>query len=72
MVCGDIYWRRVRMNLAEGGDVEASVIWHDNRLYIIGLWQNFPPAVDRMSSFTRLPGLSSFMMMKNSLVRSLL
>lgn len=64
--------RRVRMSLAEAGDIEASVIWHENRLYIIGLWQNFPPAVDRMSSFARLPGLSSYVMMKDSLVRSLL
>ncbi|MEO9862796.1 hypothetical protein [Yoonia sp.] len=63
--------RVVRVNVAEGGDIEASVIWHDGRLHVLGLWQNFDPPTDKMQFFTRLPALSSFVMMKNSLVRSL-
>lgn len=63
--------RVVRVNVAEGGDIEASVIWHNGRLHVLGLWQNFDPPTDKVQFFTRLPALSSFVMMKNSLVRSL-
>ena len=63
--------RIVRVNVVEGGDIEASVIWHEGRLFVLGLWQNLDPPTDKGQFFTRLPALSSFVMMKNSLVRSL-
>lgn len=63
--------RVVRITVAEAGDILASMIWHDGRLYILGLWQNFDPPTDKVQFFTRLPALSSFVMMKDSLVRAL-
>lgn len=67
----DLMAQRLRINVGEVGDIEANVIWHDGRVYVIGLWQNFAPATDRTRFFSRLPGQSSFLMLKNSLVRSL-
>jgi hypothetical protein len=62
--------RVLRIDVGDIGDIEASVIWHDGRLYVLGLWQNFEPPTDRAQFFTRLPAQSSFVMMKNALVRS--
>ncbi|MBB5723893.1 hypothetical protein FHS72_003540 [Loktanella ponticola] len=63
--------RRVRVAVNGFGDIEASVIWHDGRLYVLGLWQNYEQPADRSMFYTRLAAHSSFVMMKNDLVRSL-
>ncbi|NGN45302.1 hypothetical protein G6N74_30075 [Mesorhizobium sp. CGMCC 1.15528] len=53
------------------GEILATLIWHDGRLYVLSLWSRWAPAADRNTFFSRLPGLTAYDLISAKLVRTM-
>lgn len=44
----------------DAGDILATLIWHEGRLYVVSVWSIWAPTGDRNIFFSRLPGLTAY------------
>ncbi|UXN75996.1 hypothetical protein N8D56_25030 (plasmid) [Devosia sp. A8/3-2] len=53
------------------GDILATLIWHDGRLYAFSLWSAWAPTGDSSIFYSRLPGLTAYDLISVALAREI-
>ncbi|MEO9336349.1 hypothetical protein ABFT80_02765 [Mesorhizobium sp. SB112] len=55
----------------DAGDILATLIWHEGRLYVVSVWSIWAPTGDRNIFFSRLPGLTAYDLITATLSESI-
>ena len=54
------------------GDILATLIWHDGRLYVFSLWSAWNTTGDSNNFYSRLPGLTAYDLISVALTRTII